>query len=50
MSFVDGSHEMRDASHLEITDESDTLIRNLVDQKQLSVSEPPDMQAGDATL
>lgn len=50
MSFVDGSHKMRDASHLEITDESDALIRKLVEDSNLAVSQPADMTVGDATL
>ncbi|EPQ26822.1 uncharacterized protein PFL1_05457 [Pseudozyma flocculosa PF-1] len=50
MSFVDGSHEMRDASHLEITDESDALIRQLIDTNELSVSQPADLEVGDATF
>jgi hypothetical protein len=50
MAFVSGSHMSRDAEHLEITDESDQLIKKLIERDHLVVSPAVDMKAGDATL
>lgn len=50
MSFVSGSQNSRAAEHLEITNESHTLIEGLVQQNSLPISPAQDMKAGDATL
>lgn len=50
MSFVSGTHKSRAAEHLEITDESDRLIKNLIRRNELTVAPAVDMKAGDATL
>ncbi|KDR74726.1 hypothetical protein GALMADRAFT_141073 [Galerina marginata CBS 339.88] len=50
MSFVSGSHHSRDAEHLEISDESDAFIRNLIQEKKLTIAGAQHMNAGDATF
>ncbi|KAJ3028698.1 hypothetical protein HDV00_010087 [Rhizophlyctis rosea] len=50
MSFACGTHLLRSAEHLEISDDSDALIRKLIEEEKIEVWEARDMDAGDATL